>query len=72
MSAFTVAHGATAYAIHPHALHQVPTVAAVLWLLVVLPWAGEVSVHAGGHGRQASPSRPGMPLKRLGSGGPES
>ena len=54
--------------VHPHALHQVPTVTAVLWLLVVLPWAGEVSVHAGGHGQQASPSRPVRPLKRLGSG----
>jgi hypothetical protein len=52
--------------VHPHALHQVST---VLWLPVVLTSGGEVSVHAGGLGRQASPPRPVTPLKRLESGG---
>jgi len=38
------------------------------WLPVVLTWAGEVSVHAGGRG-QADPPLPVRPLERLGSGG---
>jgi len=57
--------------VHPHALYQVSAVTGVLWLPVVLAWAGEVNVHAGDRGRQASPSRPVRPLKRLGSGRPE-
>jgi hypothetical protein len=37
--------------VHTHALYQVSPVTGVLWLPVVLTWAGEVNVHAGDRGR---------------------